>query len=700
MANGTSISGTASETVVYDNAGRITKIYRTKESGGSGPVATASGDVSVFEYDSVGRLKRRSVESEPLGIPADPDSPPPSPTVLFEEKYTYNLAGELTSFTDGRGNITSATYNSRGLLATTTLPDPDGSGSQFGLVITNSYDNMGRLVSEDRGFGRVTSYEYNSRNWITKITQPDPDGAGPLAAPITTFVYNVRGDRTTVTDPLGRVTTKAYDDEQRPTAATFPDPDGSGPLTSPVITTSYNAMGWVTSTTDPMGAVTSFSYDNLGRLLTRTDPDPDGAGPLAAPVTTHVYNDSGLWKVTDALNKTTTFARDSKGRISSVTDHAGNVTDFEYDFYGNLTKKSDPDPDGSGPLTRPITQYTYDSVDRLLTKKDPLNGTTTYSYDKASNLTSLKDPVNNTTNFAYDGHNRLVLDTNSLSKSKTYTYDVAGNLTQTIDRMGRVIQYTYDSLDRQTSESWRVSTTVPTLTTSTTQQGGQVDEIQNVGWTTYSWFITGTFTISFDGQTTSALASNATAASIQSALESLSTVGTGNVLVTDTTVSGSQSRSFKLTFRNGKGGTNVVQATINTSNLDDFGFGGVTGFNTTQTTGGTFSETQSIVLANATGGTWRVAYDGEISAPLSTTITAAQLKTALDAFQGIHSVTVTGSSGNFTVTFGGTQANTNVSQIFGDAANATTGSATEPSRQPTMSQANSPKSATRVPQSD
>jgi hypothetical protein len=43
-------------------------------------------------------------------------------------------------------------------------------------------------------------------------------------------------------------------------------------------------------------------------------------------------------------------------------------------------------------------------------------------------------------------------------------------------------------------------------------------------------------------------------------------------------------------------------------------------------------------------------------------------------FNRIDNVTVTGGSGSFTVTFGGTQSTTNMQQIFGDAANASNGS--------------------------
>lgn len=56
-----------------------------------------------------------------------------------------------------------------------------------------------------------------------------------------------------------------------------------------------------------------------------------------------------------------------------------------------------------------------------------------------------------------------------------------------------------------------------------------VNEVQTV---TISGAPTGgTFTLTFEGQTTSPLAFNATAADVQAALEALSTIGTGNVTV-------------------------------------------------------------------------------------------------------------------------------------------------------------------------
>jgi len=288
ISKGTSTNVNTTETWAYDNAGRLVSIFRASDSMG------VIQDQISLDYDAANRVIKKYIRTSPgyLG----------TPVVYFEEFYAYSLAGQLISTTDGRGNVRSTAYNSRGLVASESLPDPDGTGSQFKLVISHSYDNMGREISIDSGYSRITTAEYNNRSWITKITKPDPDGTGPLASPVFNLAYNSRGDRTSVTDPLGRVTTTAFDNEQRPTSVTFPDPDGAGPLTSPVASTSYNAVNWVTSSTEPRGGVTTLGYDNLGRLLTQTDPDPDGAGPLAAPVTSNVYNGSGLWKITDEPN--------------------------------------------------------------------------------------------------------------------------------------------------------------------------------------------------------------------------------------------------------------------------------------------------------------------------------------------------------------------------------------------------------------
>lgn len=74
----------------------------------------------------------------------------------------------------------------------------------------------------------------------------------------------------------------------------------------------------------------------------------------------------------------------------------------------------------------------------------------------------------------------------------------------------------------------------------------------------------GTYTLTFGGQTTTAIAYNATAATIQAALEALSTIGVGNVTVTG---GGIDTAVATVTFVNKLGYTNVGAVTADLTSL-------------------------------------------------------------------------------------------------------------------------------------
>lgn len=642
-------------TYTRDNLGRVTKI--------TDPLFNET----AYEYNARGWTTKV--------ILPDPDGPNGPSTSAFV-LYAYDAAGQRTQVTDPRGSITDSTYNSRGLLSSVIYADPDGSGPMFRYTVSSYYDNTGRLTSTDDSLCRVTSYAYNNRDFLTSVTEPDPDFGGPLLAPVTSYSYDVAGRRTAVTDPLSRVTSYSFDDEGRVTGITRPDPDAGGPLSAPVTAFGYNLLGSVTSMTDPRGGVTATQYDTLQRRTQVTSPDPDGAGPLASPVTTYVYNAQGLVdRITDPIGRNTTYSYDSIGRRSGVTDHLGNQTTLAYNALDILTSVTHPDPDGAGPLARPITSYAYDPLKRLSGITDPDNGTTGFTYDEAGNLLTLKDPVNNTTSYAYDGVGRMTIETNQLGYSRSYTYDASGVLTRRADRNGRAIQYERDNLDRITAEKWyQNGTPVPTISISTTTQGGPNNEVQRVGFTA-GLIIDGTFSLTFNGSTTSALAYNATPAQVQSALEALSSVGAGDVSVTklqDT----STAQEWRLTFQGTKAATDVVQTTVNSTNIQVLE-GVPTNIQATDTQGGTFSEVQTVTLSNANGGTFRLAFNGQTTAPINQNASAATVDSGLEELNSVDLVNVTGNAGGpWTVTFVGTHSNMNVAQMNGDASSLTGGTLT------------------------
>ena len=68
----------------------------------------------------------------------------------------------------------------------------------------------------------------------------------------------------------------------------------------------------------------------------------------------------------------------------------------------------------------------------------------------------------------------------------------------------------------------------------------------------------GTFTLSFDGQTTSAIAWDASASTVQSALESLSNIDAGEVTIVKTKDM-MDTQEWRITFATGLGATNVAR---------------------------------------------------------------------------------------------------------------------------------------------
>ena len=121
-------------------------------------------------------------------------------------------------------------------------------------------------------------------------------------------------------------------------------------------------------------------------------------------------------------------------------------------------------------------------------------------------------------------------------------------------------------------------------------------------------------------------------------------------------------RSGSWSSRGRLGGANLAQATIDTSGV--WAMGGLVEIEATDAQGSSGSdEVQSVTLSNATGGTFRLAFEGYVTAPLAYNATAAQVEAALEALGSVDNVTVTGNAGGpWTVTFGGTQSGTDVSR--------------------------------------
>lgn len=189
----------------------------------------------------------------------------------------------------------------------------------------------------------------------------------------------------------------------------------------------------------------------------------------------------------------------------------------------------------------------------------------------------------------------------------------------------------------------------------------------------------GTFTLSFDGQTTGAITfvaddASTTAANILAALEALSNIAPGDVTVTVIS-----SNSFYVTFLATYAEDDVPLMDINYTNLT----GGDIQLSVATIQNGVLptNEVQSLVLPSTpTGGTFTLTFSGQTTGTIAYNATAATVDTALEALSNIGAgdVTCTGGplpSSPVLIEFTGALAGANQPLITGDGALLTGGAA-------------------------
>jgi RHS repeat-associated protein len=389
-------------------AGRLNAVTAfTAAPGGRGLIAATTsprGVVTRFTSSVAGQVLTRAVDA--------------SSGVSVTESFAYDSRGNLLTQTAGDGSVTSFAYDILGRKTSEQSPDPDGAGPLPAITSACAYDAVGNLVATTQGDGCAVRAAYDRRQREVKRTAPD--------GTFTLVTYDPAGNKATETDALGRVTRFVYDTRNRLVATLLPD----GTTTRQRV----DGGGRVVATIDQAGATTVTGYDKLGRTVRETRPDPDGAGPLVSPATAMGYDSRG-----NVLFVTPSFA----GQAGVTAGDPAWSSHFEYDALGRKTKETQADPDGTGPLGRPVTSFAYDAD---------------------GNLTSVTDPRGFTTAYAYDGLGRKITETSTDPDGpgplgplvKRFVYDKVGNLRFEVGPggaseadVGFTTEHVYDALGRE-----------------------------------------------------------------------------------------------------------------------------------------------------------------------------------------------------------------------------------------------------------
>ena len=326
--------------------------------------------------------------------------------------------------------------------------------------VTTDFDYSARgLVTQqiDSANNAATKRTLNT-DWHPSFNLPTErrtyDAADVLVAK-QTWTHNARGQvlTTTGTDPIAGATRTA--------------------------TTTYCEQADITSGTCPLlGLVTSIDglRTDVNDTTTYTYYPSDDATCATSP-TTCPHRKGDLWLVQDALgNITETLKYDGAGRVLSMKDANGVVTDFEYHPRGWLTARKVRGTDNASEADDQITRIDYYPTGLVQKTMLPDGSYTSYTYDAAHRLTDITDGDGNKIHYTLDnagnstkeetlGTTGSVLRTlsrvyNQLGQLQThkdaydhgtgYVYDANGNTDTVTDALSRVTDNDYDPLNRLT----------------------------------------------------------------------------------------------------------------------------------------------------------------------------------------------------------------------------------------------------------
>ncbi|MBI2412064.1 MAG: RHS repeat protein, partial [Deltaproteobacteria bacterium] len=359
--------------------------------------------------------------------------------------------GNVTKSTDGEGNETATIYNTESMPVSITDP--------LGTITGFEYDNTGTLLTRlVRASGKpeqaATDITYTAYGEVESRTI---DGA------TTSYTYNEMGLPATVTGPLGNITRLEYDQYGNLTASIDPVDNRSEFV--------YDILGNLVETKDPLGNRTIQTYNAAGRrvkvkdaLLRETNYETDFKGRITAVIDAlgnrkeREYDGNGnLKKITEGP-AITEFAYDSSDRLSSITDAEGNTTSYEYTTASTACASCGGNSSTPARITDPfgnLTEYSFDKSGKINGITDPLLYMTAIAYDAGGRVSSRTDANGNITNYEYDALGRVKkqINVDSVNKEIVFSYDSRGNLASLTDPSRHTTTFEYDLADRKTKET-------------------------------------------------------------------------------------------------------------------------------------------------------------------------------------------------------------------------------------------------------
>src|SRR5205085_401634 len=124
-------------------------------------------------------------------------------------------------------------------------------------------------------------------------------------------------------------------------------------------------------------------------------------------------------------------------------------------------------------------RYTYDAAGNRLTDTDELNQTNTFTYDSLDRVATQTDALDGHTASTYDAAGNKGTETDENGHSVTYTYDALDRLTLAVDGAGYRSTVAYDAVGNVVQKTQQLDLTDPTRLAVTTEDYDALNRVSH-----------------------------------------------------------------------------------------------------------------------------------------------------------------------------------------------------------------------------